>query len=110
MLACSKRLATRRYHRQFSIKSAFDTYLEPRGADLPGDFRLLPTFLDKQEQRLLLLAALRKLDDVGSRETRRKRKGKNLINTDSPRLNDLFLPDDCYNFEEVIIHSHAGEK
>ena len=101
-LQSSKRLATCRYRRQFSNQKNLDTYVEPRGAVLPVDFRLFPTFLNSQEQHVLFLSALRKLDGVGSRETRRKLRGKDLINLEYQNLSDLFLPDECYNFEEVI--------
>lgn len=110
-LQCFKTLATRRYFRHFSQKNALDTYFEPPGAEPPADFRFFPTFLNGQEQQILLLSALRKLDDVGSREARRRRRGKDLINLESPNISDLFLPDEYYNFEEVInTLSHADEK
>ncbi|KAF8495394.1 hypothetical protein JB92DRAFT_2747830 [Gautieria morchelliformis] len=107
-LRSSNRLATS--HRRFTTKHVNKVYLEhSAGVELPADFRFFPTFLTGEEQRVLFLSALGQLDNVGSRESRRKRKRKQITNTETPAINDLFLPDEYYDFEEghydgVIMH------
>lgn len=74
---------------------------------LKDDFTWWPTFLNESEQRLLLRAALRKLDDSESRTMRRKRKDflahnpHRAADSSVNAIADLFLPDEYYQFEEV---------
>ena len=80
--------------RQISLKA--DGY--------PRNFIFFPTFFSEQEQRLLLSASLARLDKVESRQYRRRRKEFLLTRpTEHARVQDVFLPDDCYCFEEVSI-------
>ncbi|KAF8590424.1 hypothetical protein K439DRAFT_1403449 [Ramaria rubella] len=95
----------------FSTKNAIDDYLEPCGTKLPADFHFFPSFLDEIEQRILLEAALRKLDITGSRAARRKRDSKcqPMYDAKTPDIDDLFLSGKYYDFEEghydgVIMH------
>lgn len=94
---------------------------------LPRDFTFLPNYFSRAEQRVLLVTSLRKLDgkehvdrwsvcierlDVESIQSRRRRKA--LLRTGPPilpsnestnPLQDHFLPDDYYEFEEVpLVH------
>lgn len=65
------------------------------------DFTLWPTYFSDHEQRILLSAALRKLDQAESREMRRRRKASKLNAGSS--IQDVFLPDSYYDFEEVLL-------
>lgn len=69
----------------------------------PKDFVFLPNFFSLPEQRLLLSAALDKLDKMETRQYRRRR--KNYISgspmTVSNDVQDVFLPDEYYCFEKV---------
>lgn len=65
------------------------------------NFTLWPTYFSDHEQRILLTAALRKLDQAESREMRRRRKASKL-NAGSG-IQDVFLPDSYYDFEEVLL-------
>lgn len=87
--------------RHFSSGKAIEQYLEPGSTELPQDFQFFPEFLTGPEQHVLLSSALRKLDNMGSREARRKRKGKAVYDGESPTVSDLFLPDEYYEFEQV---------
>src|SRR5882724_2218505 len=87
--------------RCFSSGTAIEQYLEPHTTELPRDFQFFPMFLTRQEQHILLSSALRKLDGIGSREARRKRKGKAVYDDESRAVSDLFLPDEYYEFQEV---------
>jgi hypothetical protein len=84
-----------------STQTSVDKYVAPSGTNLPVDFRFFPNFLNGEEQRILLLSALNKLDDADSRVARRRRKG-NLTNPELQILSHLFLPDEFYDFEEVV--------
>ncbi|KAJ7836999.1 hypothetical protein B0H14DRAFT_2792453 [Mycena olivaceomarginata] len=73
----------------------------------PRDFTFLPTFFSLAEQRILLATALRKLDAMESIQSRRRRKAllhvghlPTLHPTTSNPVQDCFLPEDCYEFEE----------
>lgn len=88
-------------HRAFATKYGLDVYLEPSGVELPEDFSFFPTFLNRDEQRILFLSALRKLDNLDSREAKNKRKGKYPTTMNTSNLSHLFLPDEYYNFEGV---------
>jgi hypothetical protein len=75
----------------------------------PRDFTFLPTFFSLAEQRILLATALRKLDAMESIQSRRRRKAllhvghlPTLHPTTSNPVQDCFLPEDCYEFEEVL--------
>lgn len=66
---------------------------------------LWPNFFGRQEQRILLTAALHKLDLSESRQSRRRRKGYlaeiRSRESVSASAHDLFLPDKYYDFLEV---------
>ncbi|KAF7353616.1 2OG-FeII-Oxy-2 domain-containing protein [Mycena venus] len=70
------------------------------------DFTFLPGFFSLAEQRVLLTTALRKLDAMESIQSRRRRKAllqtglPTLPPTASNPLQDCFLHNDCYEFEE----------
>jgi alkylated DNA repair protein alkB family protein 7 len=82
--------------RRFNIRriSSFVTGHPPR------DFQYFPEIFSLAEQKILLSAALKKLDAT---ETRLFRKRKKAL--DAPRVQsspqDLFFPDDHYQFEEA---------
>jgi hypothetical protein len=67
------------------------------------DFTLWPTFFSDTEQRTLLTTALWKLDQAESREMRKRRKAYKPPKPPptNPRLQDIFLPDSYYDFEQV---------
>jgi hypothetical protein len=72
------------------------------------DFRWFPRFFDPVEQHTLLSAALRKLDAVEPRASRKRRRDflASQQRQDPPKrtagvLENAFLPDDLYRFEEV---------
>lgn len=75
--------------------------LRIRSGDLPEGFKIFPEFLSISEQRILLSAALSKLD---STETKQARKQRRDFITNHPRehrtIEDIFLPDAYYNFQE----------
>ncbi|KAJ7445705.1 hypothetical protein B0H11DRAFT_2086455 [Mycena galericulata] len=72
----------------------------------PKDLTLLLGFFSLPEQRVLLAAALQKLDAMESIQSRRRRKvllrtpPPMLLPTTSNPLQDAFLPDNFYEFEE----------
>ncbi|KAJ7632175.1 hypothetical protein FB45DRAFT_989770 [Roridomyces roridus] len=71
----------------------------------PQDFEFIPDFLSLTDQRILLSAALQKLDSMESSGYRRRRKAwvsarHTTHPTTSNPLRDIFFPDECYNFEE----------
>jgi hypothetical protein len=74
---------------------------------LPADdFLWYPHFFDQAEQRTLLSAALRKLDSVEPRASRKRRRDflasrRQDQSKDIEDLRNTFLPDDLYHFEEV---------
>lgn len=70
---------------------------------LPDGFTFLSKFFDTREQRLLLAAALSRLDATESIRVRRLQidyRARNPI-LDSALVGDLFLPDRHYTFHEV---------
>ncbi|KAI0093566.1 hypothetical protein BDY19DRAFT_917654 [Irpex rosettiformis] len=77
--------------RQISLKA--DGY--------PRNFIFHPAFFSEQEQRLLLSSSLARLDKNESRQYRVRRKDFLAKRTTEPsRVQNVFLPDDCYCFEE----------
>lgn len=72
-------------------------------ADYPSkNFLFYPAFFSEREQHLLLSASLARLDKTDTRQYRRKRKEFLARRTSEPSgVQDLFLPDDCYCFEEA---------
>ncbi|KAF7295335.1 2OG-FeII-Oxy-2 domain-containing protein [Mycena indigotica] len=82
----------------------FSTTLLP--AELRKHLTFYPNFFSGTEQRVLLEAALHKLDGMESGNHRRKRKA--LLRGTTPRsfptasnpLQDLFLPDNYYEFQQ----------
>lgn len=89
-------------YRMMSTQPNLDMYVEPCGIELPADFHYFPKFLNGDEQRVLLLSALRKLDDFDSPASRRRRKRKHSDSAEPQSLSHLFLPDNYYDFEEVV--------
>ena len=81
----------RRLARQISLKA--DGY--------PVDFAFYPNFFSVSEQRVLLSAALQKLDMGESARTRRRQRGFARPDPSTASVEDLSLPDDYYTFEEV---------
>ncbi len=82
--------------RRYSTLPAFPT----------DDFFWYPHFFDQAEQHALLSAALRKLDAVEPRASRKRRRDFLAARRqDQPKdvgdLENVFLPDDLYHFEEV---------
>ncbi|KAH7929799.1 hypothetical protein BV22DRAFT_1043721 [Leucogyrophana mollusca] len=87
------------------LKRAFATLIDVKGHRLPKDFDLYPNFFTFSEQRILLTTALQKLDATESRRARKRRKEfqssiSPSSDLSSSSLQDLFLPDDYYAFEE----------
>jgi hypothetical protein len=82
--------------RRYSTLPAFPT----------EDFLWYPGFFDQVEQHALLSAALRKLDAVEPRASRKRRRDFLAASRpDQPKdigdMKNAFLPDDLYHFEEV---------
>ncbi|KAH9951957.1 hypothetical protein B0H21DRAFT_715040 [Amylocystis lapponica] len=81
-------------------------WISSRPAVYPRDFDLFIDFLSTTEQRILLTAALHKLDSTGSRDFRRRRRGfrpnqdVSSMQDSSRSIESLFLPDEYYEFEE----------
>lgn len=80
----------------------------------PRDFTFLPGFFSLAEQRVLLTAALQKLDALESIQNRRRRKAlfrtarPTLLPNASNPLQDVFLPDEYYEFEEVLVETRCS--
>ncbi|EGN99551.1 hypothetical protein SERLA73DRAFT_121705 [Serpula lacrymans var. lacrymans S7.3] len=79
----------------------------------PRGFEMLPDFFNLAEQRILLAAALQKLNSSESRHVRKRQKAfekqrKPLGEASS--IQDMFLPDDHYTFEQGhydnVIHGY----
>lgn len=73
--------------------------------DLPGNlgqfFTFWPSYFSKHEQKLLLSAALQRLDSMDTVKMRRLR-SKHVSNLgDTDDIQNLFAPDDLYDFHEV---------
>lgn len=77
------------------------SFIRTRSAGLPDGFKFFPEFLSLSEQRTLLSVALSKLD---STETKQARKQRRDFLTNHPQehraVEDIFLPDAYYNFQE----------
>jgi hypothetical protein len=69
----------------------------------PLGFRFWPSYFSTEEQRILLVASLHKLDSTETRQFRRRRKEfmKSKTNQSSSSLNDLFAPDHMYDFQKA---------
>lgn len=92
-----------------------------RPAQPADDFLWFPRFFDLVEQHALLSAALRKLDAAEPRVSRRRRRDFLASRRQDhqpkvigdPVVENAFLPDDLYHFEEVRswrLRSTAGKK
>lgn len=72
---------------------------------LPVDFTFYPAFFSSSEQRLLLSTALEKLDMSEPRKVRRRQReflaSRTVCGPTTNTVDDLFLPDEYYTFEEV---------
>lgn len=84
------------------IHSFVQTTVDRSPVALPEGFKFFPEFLSLTEQQILLSAALSKLDSFESRQTRKRRRDflSNHLR-ESRTIEDVFLPDAYYNFEEV---------
>lgn len=72
-----------------------------RTAGLPEGFKVFPEFLSVPEQRILLIAALSKLDSTETRQARKQRRNFLANHPQEHRtIEDIFLPDAYYNFQE----------
>ena len=103
------RLISRRHHHHHHHHHHRGTQAAMPGAD---DFQWFPRFFNLVEQHALLSAALRKLDAAEPRASRKRRRDF-LASRHQPTtqdhqrthcagvLEDSFLPDDLYHFEEV---------
>jgi alkylated DNA repair protein alkB family protein 7 len=79
-------------------------------AALPEGLTFFPEFLSLTEQRTLLCATLSKLDSTETKQTRKRRKDFLANHTqESGTIEDVFLPDAYYNFEEVARRLHHQE-
>ncbi|KAG2115120.1 uncharacterized protein F5147DRAFT_676306 [Suillus discolor] len=75
--------------------------LRSRSAGLPEGFKFFPKFLSLSEQRTLLSAALFKLDSTESKQARKQRRDFLANHPQEHRvIEDIFLPDAYYNFQE----------
>lgn len=75
--------------------------LRTRSAGLPEGFKFFPGFLSLSEQRTLLSAALFKLDSTETKQARKKRRDFLANHPQEHRvIEDIFLPDAYYNFQE----------
>lgn len=93
------------------LGSPIDTSRAPAALDSvdPNHFRIHVNALSLEEQYELLKCALKKLDDSRgvSRAIKKRRKALPAVDVDRPAsslssdITALFLPDDCYDFEEV---------
>ena len=105
------RTASRRYHHSGA----------PPAQPADGDFQWFPRFFDLAEQHALLSAALRKLDAAEPRASRKRRRDFLASRRQDQReqqpsdmiklLENAFLPDEWYHFEEVRswrLRSSAG--
>ena len=74
----------------------------------PEDFVFFHDFLSSSEQRILLTAALEKLDRSESLKWRRRRKELQNLQGRKPTIScniqDVFLPDEYYCFEHVNVY------
>ncbi|TFY65042.1 hypothetical protein EVG20_g5745 [Dentipellis fragilis] len=69
----------------------------------PGDFHFIPDFFTLPEQRTLLSASLQKLDQTEPRSMQRRRKrliASSKTSQDTGLIQDVFLPDEYYQFED----------
>ncbi|KAK7449673.1 hypothetical protein VKT23_013146 [Stygiomarasmius scandens] len=93
------------------FQRVLSTLINPR---VNPDFSLFPDFFSIQEQRVLLQAALQRLDSTGSRRAQRKRKqyahSLDVSDRSSLPLQEIFLPEEFYEFEEGhfdgVIHNY----
>ena len=75
------------------------------GQSHPHEFTITPDFFSLQEQRILLAGALRRLElsEKGRRSTRRKKLNSSPVDINGG-IQAAFLPEDCYQFEEVTFY------
>ncbi|KAI0341757.1 hypothetical protein BDW22DRAFT_1358623 [Trametopsis cervina] len=98
--------APARTAKAFRLSGAHSFRTRPRSISLkadgyPKDLVFLPNFFSETEQRLLLSACLAKLDQTENRQYRRRRRdylSQRAIKPSS--VDEIFLPDDYYCFEE----------
>ncbi|KAF9001895.1 hypothetical protein BDQ17DRAFT_1244136 [Cyathus striatus] len=81
-------------------RKAISDYNASAPRELFPGFKFWPSFFSFDEQKCLLDAALTKLDSMESRRSRqRRRQHPRVINT-SGSIQQMFYPDDCYEFQE----------
>lgn len=89
-----------------TLKRSLSTFIDTKGHAPPKDFSLFTDVFSIVEQRVLLAAALQKLDAAESSKSRRRRNAFIRSKASSPlggalnTLNDIFLPDHCYQMEQ----------
>lgn len=84
--------------------------LRTRSAGLPEGFKFFPEFLSLSEQRTMLSAALFKLDSTETKHARKKRRDFLANHPQEHRvIEDIFLPDAYYNFQEVAYRIRCQE-
>lgn len=69
----------------------------------PTDMSFHQDFFSAEEQRLLLVASLQKLDNTENRKVRRRQREFLASRPAATATEDLFLPNEYYTFEEVSI-------
>lgn len=75
--------------------------LRTESAGLPEGFKIFPEFLSLPQQRKLLSAALTELDSTETRQARKQRRDFLANQPQEHRtIEDIFLPDAYYNFQE----------
>jgi hypothetical protein len=102
MFSCSYRLLTRSCLTTPALARGRHNLHQTACERLGRDFTLIPEFLCPDEQRVLLAASLRKLNEAESALSRRKRRRYEVSLTGHQR-ESLFLPDEFYQFEEVSL-------
>lgn len=90
-------------------------HYSPKADGYPLDFTFYPAFFSLPEQQLLLSTALEKLDMSEPRKVRRRQKeyitSRTARGPTANTVDDLFLPDEYYTFEEVrpkLSHADAA--
>lgn len=90
-------------HKSFShSRRVFTNIAHESYKTLPG-FHFWPNYFTREEQRILLLACLHKLDTLDIRQARRKRRDFRKLNPvrSTTSLLGMFTPDVLYEFEEA---------
>lgn len=86
--------------------------LATSSSQYPEDFSFYPGFFTAAEQCILLKAALKKLDSMESGKYRRRRREylrNNPPTATGDSVQDLFLPDEYYDFQEARAKTGASK-